>query len=92
MHVDACTPLAQTIWHANTTALADPAVARRGRLRFNRARGAPFWGGGAAAVRQGGQGLLDRGTLNPDLPLLELFWRSLFPWNTIDNSRQPAQF
>lgn len=29
-----------------------------------------------------------QGNLNPDLPLLELFWRTLLPWNMIDSSRR----
>ena len=73
-------------------ALADPAVARRGRLRLHR--------GGFLQQQQqqqqllqqlqdehdqlwGGGGRRQRGTLSPDLPLMELFWRTLLPWNTV---------
>lgn len=66
------------------SALADPAIARRGRLRLNRQQ--PVWGeaipAGAEGGGGGGSGLMG-GTLDPNLPLLELFWRSLLPWNTV---------
>jgi len=74
-------------------ALADPAVARRGRLRLRRALPAEI----AAFPPPRHQLLNDadqnRGRrltqefLDPNLPLLELFWRSFLPWNAIDSSR-----
>ncbi len=67
-------------------ALADPAVARRGRLRFRRG----MLGGRAGVQPPALWGEADhrrtRGNLDPNLPLMELFWRSLLPWNTIDPS------
>jgi len=74
-------------------ALADPAVARRGRLRLRRGGGRglggfqhpqqQLWGGGIGGDGMGRAG----GNLDPNLPLAELFWRSLLPWNTIRSSR-----
>lgn len=72
-------------------ALADPAVARRGRLRLR--RGMPRGMGGFQQQQQqqlwgNGDGIGPaHANLNPNLPLLELFWRSLLPWNTIASSR-----
>ena len=70
-------------------ALADPAVARRGRLRLRRGML-----GGRAGMQPQQQmwGEADegrtRGLLDVNLPLAELFWRSLLPWNSIDSSRR----
>lgn len=79
------------------SALMDPAIARRGRLRilqpgvqqqFQRQRAFfMMQNARARAAAYGGANLL-----NPDLPLMELFWRTLLPWNRIDDRRGMGRF
>lgn len=68
----------------------DPAIARRGRLRILQPGVQRQWQAQREFFMMQGQRLGEARArlLNPDLPLLELFWRTLLPWNAIDSSRR----